>query len=195
MCPENFNCEAEPSNTALSGLPANSALELGESLSNVGGWSWNASQRTVQFMAIWGTRQLQTGTAKGICQWPNNNAKGICHLPPQFPQIESCAPAAVDLGCARKGVQGGGTGILCSRKTGRTGLQVDRYFKELISWSESLHLLISRKALNPFVMTSAPCDKQKTSYKVELPPLPLRSSFSELSKVLSPGLQPLFCLK
>lgn len=68
MCPENFNCEAEPSNTALSGLPANSALELGESLSNVGGWSWNASQSTVQFMAIWGTRQLQTGTAKGICQ-------------------------------------------------------------------------------------------------------------------------------
>ena len=33
---------------------------------------------------------------------------------------------------------------------------LDRYFQELISWSESLNPLISRKALNPFMMTSAP---------------------------------------
>ena len=35
---------------------------------------------------------------------------------------------------------------------------LDRYFQELISWSQSLHFLISRKALNPFMMTSAPLD-------------------------------------
>ena len=34
---------------------------------------------------------------------------------------------------------------------------LDRYFQELTSWSQSLHLLISRKALNLFIMTSAPC--------------------------------------
>ena len=38
----------------------------------------------------------------------------------------------------------------------------DRYFQEPISWSQSLHLFISRKALNPFMLTSAPCEDQKT---------------------------------
>ena len=38
-------------------------------------------------------------------------------------------------------------------------------FSELTSWSQSLHLLISRKALNPFMVTSAPCDQQKVSCK------------------------------
>ena len=32
---------------------------------------------------------------------------------------------------------------------------LDRYFQELISWSQSLHLFITGKALNPFMMTSA----------------------------------------
>ena len=47
---------------------------------------------------------------------------------------------------------------LCSRETGGTGLQIVRYFQELVSRSQFLHLLMSRKALNPFLMTSAPCD-------------------------------------
>ena len=33
-----------------------------------------------------------------------------------------------------------------------------RYFQELTFWTASLHLFISRKALNSFVVTLAPCD-------------------------------------
>ena len=35
---------------------------------------------------------------------------------------------------------------------------LDRYFQELISRSQALHLFIFRKALNPFMMTSDPRD-------------------------------------
>ena len=35
---------------------------------------------------------------------------------------------------------------------------LDRYFQDLVSWPQSLHLLISRKALNPFMVTSATQD-------------------------------------
>ena len=35
---------------------------------------------------------------------------------------------------------------------------LDRYFQELISWSQSLHLFISRKSLYPFMVTSAEHD-------------------------------------
>ena len=43
---------------------------------------------------------------------------------------------------------------------------LDRYFQALISWSQSLHLFTSRKSLNPFMMTSAPHEEQKTLCKV-----------------------------
>ena len=81
-----------------------------------------------------------------------------------------------------------------------------------ISWSQSLHLLTSRKALNPFMVASAPCDQQKTFCKVSTwfhwtPPSPKSYiltfpncffgavSLLELSEVLSPGLQSSFCPK
>ena len=79
-----------------------------------------------------------------------------------------------------------------------------------ILWSQSLHLLISREALNPFTVTSDPHDWQKPFVKwvfhcIELPlhqnliywlsPLPLCSSLSELSEVLPPRLQSSFCPK
>ena len=51
-------------------------------------------------------------------------------------------------------------------KTSRTGLQIVRYFQELILRAQFLHLLISRTALNFFMVTSAPCDKQKPSAKI-----------------------------
>ena len=41
-----------------------------------------------------------------------------------------------------------------------------RYFQELISWSQLLHFFISRKSLNPFMVTSAPRDQQKTFCKI-----------------------------
>ena len=37
-------------------------------------------------------------------------------------------------------------------KTGRTSLQIIRYFKELISWAQVLYLLISKKALQSFMV-------------------------------------------
>ena len=43
-------------------------------------------------------------------------------------------------------------------KTGRTGLQIVRYFQEPILWAQFLNLLISRKALKSFMVTSAPWD-------------------------------------
>ena len=49
---------------------------------------------------------------------------------------------------------------LCSRESGGTGLQ------ELISWSQSLHFFKSRKSPNPFLVTSAPCDRQQNFCKV-----------------------------
>ena len=89
--------------------------------------------------------------------------------------------------------------------------QVDRYFQELISWSQSLHLFIPRKALNPFMTTSAEwwlaenplwnkhlialnSPLTKILY-IDLAPLPLWSRLSELSEVLSPGMQCSFCPK
>ena len=43
-------------------------------------------------------------------------------------------------------------------KTGRTGLQMVRYFQEKILWAQFLHLLISRKALKSFMVISASRD-------------------------------------
>ena len=43
-------------------------------------------------------------------------------------------------------------------KTGRTGLQIVIYFQELILQAQFLHLLLSRKALIPFTVTSVPPD-------------------------------------
>ena len=65
-----------------------------------------------------------------------------------------------------KGVQGREWHTLYSRETGRTGLQKVRYFQELISCSQSSHLLISRKGLIPFMVTSAPLDWQKIFCKI-----------------------------
>ena len=60
-----------------------------------------------------------------------------------------CAAATLYLPHALKVLQEWGT--LCSGKTGRTGRQRVKYFQELIFWAQSLHLLVSRKALNPFM--------------------------------------------
>ena len=43
---------------------------------------------------------------------------------------------------------------------------VAKSWTQLSDWTESLHLLISRKALNPFMVTPTPPDQQKTSCKV-----------------------------
>ena len=101
-----------------------------------------------------------------------------------------------------RGIQGGEWGTLCSRETG--------YFQELISWTQSSNLFISRKALDPFMVTSAPvisrnllgkyvldCTYSRfTKSRIYWPsPLPLWNRVSELSEVLSPGLQSTHCPK
>ena len=45
---------------------------------------------------------------------------------------------------------------------------LDRYFQELISWCQSLHLLIFRVTWNPFTVTSTPCDYQKNFCKISV---------------------------
>ena len=77
----------------------------------------------------------------------------------------SCAGAAVDLWPALKGVQGGEQ-VLCAPEKHGTGLWLVRYFQEPISWSQSLHLFRSGKALNPFKVTPAPHCLQKTFRKI-----------------------------
>ena len=132
-----------------------------------------------------------------------------CHWPSSSTRIESLATAVADLQHVLKGVQGGDLewGSLCSGKTGRTGLQIVRYFQKKLSYEPGfLHLPILRKALKPWTKISAPRDYQQPSTKrcawLHRPPLPksqiywspcfpLWNSFSELSERLSPGLQSL----
>ena len=107
------------------------------------------------------------------------NRKSACqgHLP-SLP-LWRTEPRAAAAAHALKGVQGGEQqrGPLCSRRTGGQLLaatakslqscptlcdpidssSLDTYFQELSSRSQSLHLL-STKALNPFMVTSAPLD-------------------------------------
>ena len=75
-------------------------------------------------------------------------------------EMEPCAAAAADLWHALKGVRSGERGTLCSMETGCV--------QELISWSQPLNLLLSRKALKPFMVTSAPRASRKPFVKWEL---------------------------
>ena len=82
----------------------------------------------------------------------------------------------------------------------------DRYFQEPILWAQFLYLLISRKALKILHgdkfsswFTATLCKKYvhvlslpPNHLYTDLSPLPLWSSFSELSEMLSPRLQPSF---
>lgn len=79
--------------------------------------------------------------------------------------------------------------------------------------SQLLYALASRKARESFVVTTVPPEQKlhetsrnflpekhmralprnQNHTETDLPPLPLRSSFSELSEGLSPGLQSSYC--
>ena len=86
----------------------------------------------------------------------------------------------------------------------QVALHIVKYFQELILQAQFLHLLIARKALHSFKVMCVPHDEQKPSAKIcawlhVLPlhqnyiyidlPLPLWSTFSELTEMLSPGPQ------
>ena len=64
-------------------------------------------------------------------------------------EIEPYAAAADDLWLPLRVIQGKGWVTVLQRNWLQQVL--DRYFLELISWSQSLHLFVSRKAPNPFM--------------------------------------------
>ena len=140
------------------------------------------------------------------------------HLPSTSTRIKLCATAAAGFQHPLKEVQGREQKWItpCPGKTGRAGLLAVSYFQNPILWAQFLYLPISRKALKSFLRTTVPHDWQrlheasrnlgkcvpdctcisstKITYILTFPLSPW-NSFSELSQVLSPRLQSLFCLK
>ena len=90
------------------------------------------------------------------------------HLPSTSMRIKSRDAAAADFQHPLKAAQGGDQegDPLGSGKIDRTGLQIVKYFQDLILWEQFSDLLISRKAPKSFMVTTAPCDKQKPSRKI-----------------------------
>jgi len=92
---------------------------------------------------------------------------GTCcgSLPSTSTRIQSCAAVAADLQLPLKGVQGGEMrhSVLVGRGKRTSGLQIVRYFQELILYTQFLYLLICRKALKSFMETIVSCDQQKAS--------------------------------
>ena len=86
-------------------------------------------------------------------------------LPSASVDTESCPPVAVDLQHPLRKFRVDWD-TLCSRESGGISLYIVRYLQELLSWSQSLHLFLFRKALNTLMMTSAPHDEQETFCKV-----------------------------
>ena len=135
--PENFNYKTEYSNSTLSGLSAKPSLELGKSLSNVG---WNGHEMPPKvWFNLWPSGEPfhyklalprafasdWTTMAFAICLW------NFCRLNPVLLQL-----LTLDVPGREFRVE---TGILCSRKTGRTGLQVDIFR----NWFHDPNLCIS----------------------------------------------------
>ena len=131
------------------------------------------------------------------------------HLLSTSTRINSYATAAADLQHPMKEfrVEIRNRALCTQGKTGRIGSQIVRHFQEPILWIQFLYLLISRKPLKSFMVVTASLDYQKlheTSRNIlekicawlhvlslhqnhlytDLSPLPLWSSFSELSEEL-----------
>ena len=88
----------------------------------------------------------------------NNCAKfGTCHQPLCGLNYE---PQQLQILWAQGGDQEWGT--LCAGKTGRTGLQIVRYFQKILC-AQFLHLLIPGTTLKSFMVMSAPCNCSKPS--------------------------------
>ena len=158
-----------------------------------------------------------------LWSWECQLQIGTCHgcLPSTSTGIRSCAASVANLPHPLEEfkVESRNEVLFAQGITGSTGFQIPRYSQELISWAQFLYLLISRKALksfmcnNCFLWLEVSQDQQKFSTKkyvldckctpplpkshIHCPPcpLPLWSSFSELSEVLSPRPQSSYCLK
>ena len=128
---------------------------------------------------------------------------GTCHLPLQGLHHEQLQLLTFNTRWKEFRVEIRKEALCPLGKTGRTGLQIIRYFQEKILWTQFLYLLISSKALKSFMVMPAPRWVEVIVYKkyvldwmyfpspvtyILTSPLLLQSSFSELSKMLSPGL-------
>ena len=93
----------------------------------------------------------------------NNTQTDPCHghLPSTSAKMKSCAAAAAaDLQhpCKEFSVESRNEALRALEKAGRTGRERVRYFQEMFSRAHVLHLLIARKTLKSFMVTSAPRD-------------------------------------
>ena len=83
---------------------------------------------------------------------------GTCHLPLQGLNHMLLQLLTFDTPWKEFRVEGRNEALCALGKTGKTGLQIVRYFQEPILWAHFLYLLLSRKALKSFMVMSAPCD-------------------------------------
>ena len=110
---------------------------------------------------LWATREVCWIVAinykLATCLWP---------LPSTSTRIKSGAAATADFQHPWKRFRMESKNeTLCAggQKTGRTGLQIVRYFHELILWTQFFYFPPPRKALKSFMVTTVPHDQQKAS--------------------------------
>ena len=99
-------------------------------------------------------------------------AVGACH-PSTSTRITSCAVAAAAPPIPMKELRMESRNEAFCGKTGRTGLQIVRCSQELFLWAQFLYLIISRKALKSFTVTTVYQQKLSTKNWAWLHVLPL----------------------
>ena len=96
------------------------------------------------------TQVLYEASRVALVNYKLELARGICPLPLQ--RLVLCWCSCWPSKCPESS---SGWRVRHSVLQGNWGNRpLDRYFQELIFWPQSLHLLIFRKALNPFMVTS-----------------------------------------
>ena len=124
--------------------------------------------QTREAMYIW----YYTYSKTGIVKYKLAFAKGICHL--ALLELNSVLPQLLPFTTPWMEFSVENEALCTSEKLVEWSL--DRYFQELISWSQSLYLLISRKALNPFMVTSVTSRKPFVKWVLDCIELPLHQN-------------------
>ena len=115
-------------------------------------WSWNAPKVWSDFWPQGGPVDYKLALAKCIAKNWAPRTLAICVCRGWTLHRCSCWPSTPPRGFRVE------WGILCSSEFSGTGLEAAECFQEQVIWSQSLHLLISREALNPFMVSSDPCE-------------------------------------
>ena len=98
--------------------------------------------------------------AEWWCQLQIDTCHGTCHLPLQGLNQVLLQLLTFNIPWKEFSVESRNEALCALGKTGRTDLQIVIHFQELILWAQFLYLVISRKALKSFMVTSGPCDWQ-----------------------------------